>query len=85
MSAKCMLLYTDQEIIETTLESNPRVIAIDAPLYLPPGRVSLDERNAPHLCQSDRALLKLGIKLFPPTLGPMRKLTARGIRLRGFR
>ncbi len=84
MSAKCMLMYTDQEIIEATLESNPRVIAIDAPLYLPPGRVSLDERNAPHLRQSDRALLKLGIKLFPPTLGPMRKLTARGIRLRGF-
>jgi len=49
MSTKCMLLYTDQEIIEATLESNPRVIAIDAPLYLPPGRVSLDEKNAPHL------------------------------------
>jgi hypothetical protein len=83
MSAKCMLLYTDQHIIEATLENKPRVVAIDAPLYLPPGRVSLEEKNAPHLRQSDRTLLEMGIKLFPPTLGPMRKLTARGIRLRG--
>ena len=84
MSAKCMLLYTDQDIIEATLESKPRVIAIDAPLYLPPGRLSLEQKNAPHLRQSDRALIRMGIKLFPPTLGPMRKLTTRGIRLRGF-
>jgi predicted nuclease with RNAse H fold len=84
MSAKCRLLYTDKEIITATLESKPRIIAIDAPLYLPPGRVSLEEKNAPNLRQSDRALLKLGIKLFPPTLGPMRKLTARGIRFREF-
>jgi len=50
---------------------------------LPSGRISLEEKNAPHLRKSDRALLEIGIKLFPPTLGPMRKLTARGIKLRG--
>ena len=76
-------VYTDKEIIEQTLQSSPKLVAIDAPLYLPPGRTSLEDENGPHLRESDRELLKMGIKIFPATLGPMRKLTARGIRLRG--
>lgn len=63
-------------------EADPLVVAIDAPLCLPPGRKSIEERTGTHLRESDRELLKMGIKLFPITLGPMRKLTQRGIQLR---
>jgi uncharacterized protein len=75
-------LYSDKDIIEKTLEANPQVILIDAPLSLPPGRKTLEERTGNHLRESDRALLNMGIKIFPVTLGPMRKLTTRGIKMR---
>jgi uncharacterized protein len=82
MKAETTLLFTDEEIIEKTVEVNPKVIAIDAPLCLPPGRTSIEERTANHFRASDRELMKRGIKFFPVTLGPMRKLTVRGIQLR---
>jgi uncharacterized protein len=82
LTATTRLLYFDEEIIKQTLQNKPALVAIDAPLYLPPGRTSLEERTAPHLRESDRELLKMGIKIFPATLGPMRKLTKRGIHLR---
>ena len=37
MHAETADLYTDQEIIQKTLECNPEIIGIDAPLSLPPG------------------------------------------------
>jgi predicted nuclease with RNAse H fold len=84
LKAETAVLFTDRQIIERTVQSNPQVIAIDAPLCLPPGRKTIEERNASHLRESDRKLLKMGIKLFPVTLGPMRKLTVRGIQLREY-
>lgn len=77
-------LFTDKEIIEKTLKANPEIIGIDAPLSLPEGRVSLEDRTGPHLRLCDRELIKTGVKIFPMTLGPMRKLTKRGIMLREF-
>lgn len=82
MSAKTCVLYSDEEIIESIEHSKPNIIAIDAPLCLPKGRKSLEQRSPIHLRECDRELLKRGIRFFPVTLGPMRKLTARGIRLR---
>ena len=82
MEAETCLAYTDDEVIQKTLCANPKVVAIDAPLCLPPGRKSIEERTNVHLRESDRELLKMGIKLFPITLGPMRKLTGRGICLK---
>jgi predicted nuclease with RNAse H fold len=82
MNAQTCLVFTDTEIIEKIHEFNPKIVAIDAPLSLPPGRKTIHERTNIHLRQSDRELLKLGIKLFPITLGPMRKLTERGIRMK---
>ena len=76
------LIYTDKEILTKIREDHPRLIAIDAPLTLPPGRTTLEERNKSHLRDCDRELLKRGIKFFPLTLGPMRKLTERGMRLK---
>jgi len=82
MKAETALVYTDGEILAKIRESNPRVVAIDAPLSLPPGRKSIEERTDVHLRESDRELLKRGIRFFPVTLGPMRKLTERGISLK---
>lgn len=82
MTTETCDLYSDIEIIEKTIQAHPQVILIDAPLCLPPGRKTLEERTAPHLRDSDRALMKMGIKIFPVTLGAMRKLTARGIKMR---
>jgi hypothetical protein len=82
MKAETALVYKDEEILAKIRGSNPRVVAIDAPLSLPPGRKSIGERTDVHLRESDRELLKRGIRFFPVTLGPMRKLTERGISLR---
>ncbi len=82
MEAKTFIAYTDYEVIQKTLYIKPKVVAIDAPLCLPPGRKSIEERTNVHLRESDRELLKMGIKFFPITLGPMRKLTERGMRLK---
>jgi hypothetical protein len=82
MKAETSLIYADKEILGKIRESQPSVVAIDAPLSLPPGRKSLEERTSVHLRECDRELLKRGIKFFPVTLGPMRKLTKRGINLR---
>lgn len=76
------LLYTDDEIIHETVKCKPDVVAIDAPLALPRGRESLSKRSNVHLRECDKELIRMGIKFFPLTIGPMRKLTERGIRLR---
>jgi len=82
MKVKTFLAYTDKEIIQKIRELNPEIITIDAPLSLPKGRKSIEERTDVHLRKCDRELLKRGIKFFPITLGPMRKLTKRGIKLK---
>jgi predicted nuclease with RNAse H fold len=82
MKVETSLVYSDIDILAKIRESNPEVVAIDAPLSLPPGRKSLEERTGPHLRECDKELLKKGIRFFPLTLGPMRKLTSRGINLR---
>jgi hypothetical protein len=82
MKAKTCLLYDDKEILKKIEKTKPSVIAIDAPLTLPKGRKSLEKRSNIHLRKCDKDLLKLGIKFFPITLGPMRELTKRGIRLK---
>jgi predicted nuclease with RNAse H fold len=82
MSVETSLIYTDKEIIDKIIGIHPKIIAVDAPLCLPPGRKTIEERTNIHLRESDRELLKKGIRLFPITLGPMRKLTIRGIFLK---
>jgi predicted nuclease with RNAse H fold len=62
--------------------SKPDLVAIDAPLNLPPGRRTIEDRNGEHFRPCDRELLKRGIRFFPITLGPMRSLTTRGIALK---
>lgn len=80
--ARVWVVHTDEEIIELARSAKPGVIAIDAPLSLPLGRRSVEDASGPHLRECDKALLELGIRFFPVTLGPMRQLTARGMRLK---
>ena len=80
--AKASLAYTDDDILTKTTQINPALVAIDAPLSLPAGRTSIEERTNVHLRECDKNLLERGIKFFAITLGPMRKLTGRGISLR---
>jgi predicted nuclease with RNAse H fold len=80
--ARIRSLHTDTEVIRATLGARPDVVSIDAPLCLPRGRRTMEDRSGPHLRAADRELLRLGIRFFPITLGAMRTLTVRGIRLR---
>jgi len=81
LEAKCFVVHEDKEILEIVEKFKPDLIAIDAPLSLPKGR-SLRKKEKIHFRECDRKLLELGIKFFPITLGPMRMLTRRGIKLR---
>lgn len=83
---KVCTLRSDDEILREVDKMRPALIAIDAPLSLPLGRCCLRDtcecRNRGHLRQCDRELLNRRIRFFPVTLGPMRKLTERGMRMK---
>jgi predicted nuclease with RNAse H fold len=81
-AAETRLLYSDAEIADFVGTARPALVAVDAPLNLPPGRRSMDDRNGEHYRPCDLELRRRGIPFFPITLGPMRGLTARGIDLR---
>ncbi len=84
LNAQTSLLYSNRQIISGVEQANPDVVSIDAPLALPKDRpsLSLKYRNRSHLRECDKVLLKMGIRFFPITIEPMRKLTRRGIKLR---
>lgn len=76
------VVYGDAQILELVSKSTPDIIAVDAPLTLPPGRASIEDAGGSHFRPCDEELRRRGIRFFPITLGPMRLLTARGIRLK---
>jgi predicted nuclease with RNAse H fold len=82
LKAKTFLACNDDEILTAIDEIEPQLVAVDAPLSLPKGRKTIEERTSIHLRECDKELLRRGIRFFPVTLGPMRKLTSRGIELR---
>src|SRR5215831_12969844 len=84
LSTQTMILHTTKEILSQTASVHPDIVSIDAPLSLPKGRKSLAARyrNGPHFRSCDLELRRMKIPFFPVTLGPMRSLTRRGIRLR---
>ena len=75
------VLGSDDQIVSAVVAAEPRAVTIDAPLSLPRGRVSLDKAGPPHFRACDLELRRRRIPFFPISLGPMRLLTARGIRL----
>ncbi|MBN2207508.1 MAG: DUF429 domain-containing protein [Candidatus Aminicenantes bacterium] len=80
--AETSLLFSDAEIVAAVRAASPALVAVDAPLQRPPGRRSMDDRTGTHFRPCDLELRRLGIPFFPITLGPMRGLTERGIRLK---
>ncbi len=82
LQARTSLLYSDEDILGCIQEERPALVTVDAPLTLPPGRKSIQDRNRHHFRPCDVELRKRRIPFFPITLGPMRKLTERGIKLR---
>ncbi len=80
--ASCMTVHADEEIFSLVDKAGPDLVAIDAPLSLPPGRRTIEDRSGGHFRACDRELLRRGIRFFPITLGPMRSLTKRGIKLK---
>ncbi len=71
-SLDCLTLFSDEEIVGFIASNAPDLVAIDAPLSKP---------NSGWLRDSDRELIRKGLRVLPPLLGPMRSLTERGIRL----
>jgi predicted nuclease with RNAse H fold len=82
METETLLLYADQDIIDFAALHAVALVAIDAPLNLPPGRKSMADRTGTHYRSCDEELRRRRIPFFPITLGPMRGLTERGIALR---
>lgn len=80
--AHTFLVFKDDEILSIVSNTDPGVVAIDAPLSIPKGRESIDDKKGPHFRECDLMLRDLGIKFFPITLGPMRMLTKRGMLLK---
>ncbi|MGP8075802.1 MAG: DUF429 domain-containing protein [Thermoplasmata archaeon] len=76
------VLHSDREILDFVETYRPQLVVIDAPLSLPRGRRTIEDRSGPHLRACDRELLRRKIPFFPLTLGPMRMLTVRGMRLK---
>jgi uncharacterized protein len=81
--ARCTVAQSDDEIRAVVRATSPVLILVDAPLSLPRGRATIEDRSGPHLRECDRELLRRRIRFFPITLGPMRMLTERGMRLAG--
>lgn len=74
--------HADEEILAFLAALKPALVAIDAPLHLPPGRRTIEERNGSNYRACDLRLRERRIPFFPITLGPMRALTRRGVSLR---
>ncbi|MGD1100236.1 MAG: DUF429 domain-containing protein [Thermoplasmata archaeon] len=78
---RATVLHSNREIIEFARSARPELVVIDAPLSLPRGRRTIEDRTGPHLRECDRELLRMKVPFFPLTLGPMRMLTVRGMSL----
>ena len=77
-------VFTDDELIERTMESQPALVSIDSPLSLPGGVSSLTQRRKrklPIYRACELALKRMGISVFWCLLPSMEQLTLRGIRL----
>jgi predicted nuclease with RNAse H fold len=83
--AEVSVLHTDEEILRAVAKG-VHAVAMDAPLSLPRGRCCLRDdcpcAGKAHFRACDLELRAMKIKFFPITLGPMRQLTVRGLRLK---
>ncbi len=82
MTARTQIAFTDDEILNSIVQAQPKIVPIDAPLSLPGGRKTIHDSSGEHFRDCDLELRNRGIRFFPVTLGPMRMLTERGIALK---
>jgi uncharacterized protein len=82
MMVQAQVSHTDEEILDPIARAQPKIVTIDAPLSLPAGRTTIEDRSGPHFRPCDLELRRRGIRFFPITLGPMRMLTQRGMTLK---
>ena len=82
MRARTQVAFADEEILGAIEQAQPDIVPIDAPLTLPRGRTTIQDRSGEHFRECDRELLRRGIRGFPITLGPMRMLTERGLAIK---
>ena len=82
VQARTRIAFPDQEILDTIAQARPDLVPIDAPLSLPAGRTTIQDRSGSHFRECDLELRRRGIRFFPITLGPMRMLTERGLALK---
>jgi hypothetical protein len=85
LRASTSVAHSDEEILAAAM-AGVGLVAIDAPVSLPTRRCCLRNNcvcaGKAHFRECDLELRKFGIKFFPITLGPMRMLTQRGMRLK---
>ena len=80
----CRTARGDDEILDFIYQYDLEAIAIDAPLTLPRGRCCFDDAccGTRKIRECDRALIKMGFRVFPPGFSFMKQLTLRGKALR---
>ncbi len=80
------ILYDDEAIVSATLAAKPALVSIDAPLFLPRGRESVEDSSP---CKKvggivrevERILWSRGISVYPALILHMQGLTKRGMEL----
>lgn len=77
--ARTWVAHAGEEILAIIEQARPDLVPIDAPLSLPAGRTTIEDRAGEHFRECDLELRRRGIRFFPVTLGPMRMLTQRGL------
>jgi uncharacterized protein len=82
LRAETQIVFGDEEVLRSVSRARPDLVPIDAPLSLPAGRVTINDRSGGHFRDCDYELKRRGIRFFPITLGPMRMLTERGMALK---
>jgi histidinol phosphatase-like PHP family hydrolase/predicted nuclease with RNAse H fold/dephospho-CoA kinase len=75
-------LSSDAELVEYVSSQKPDIVSIDSPLGLPGGGTSIN-RSAGIVRVAEHDLASIGIPAYPALIDSMRKLTLRGIRLKG--
>jgi uncharacterized protein YprB with RNaseH-like and TPR domain/predicted nuclease with RNAse H fold len=85
-SVETRVLYDDDAIVEATLASEPVLVSMDAPLFLPRGRLSVSDdspcRAAGGIVREvERILWSRGIPVYPALIKHMQGLTKRGMEL----
>jgi len=65
-------IYKDEEIINSTINCQPRIVAVDAPLTMPKTGTTR---------KADREMLRNGYPVFPPLMCGMKTLTKRAVSL----